>query len=343
MFSDVGKEEQRKHSSTCASFTFYSEERVQPNCQAECSCFPEGFVEMTFDRIHQLAWYMPRASATTLQATMDPQMQVVPGAMDLAHYLQQYVNPAFGWKFVNSMALSGRKLPTILDEDDDPIWRAYWHLRGYEDPVIRSVLQLSMFRETRNYAWELKGLLHIKREEDMPLEEHYHQAASAMSLPVPVVKCFEKLFYNIVDRHEDEKFIRSLVYPDTRLVELTEGYMQNVGAGDLMVRTAYNGTIDDLLFLAGASAHKFSDEREVTAYAEKLESAVMRNGLALAKLGFLNQRESVGINHSRQLLAAAKQGNAVPDELPSAMMGEILVSEARKIADAAFANTFEAE
>jgi len=143
-----------------------------------------------------------------------------------------------------------------------------------------------------------------------------------------VVIAYEKLFFNILDRLGDEKFIRQTVYPGSRMVEMMENYIQNEGIGSIMRRTGYNNGLSDLMYLMGDRRNPLnnSDSRQSAAM---LEKTMMVNGLYLARNGWLNQMQnSAGLMHSRQLMQAAKAGGESDQPVsPISSLGDILIGE----------------
>ena len=249
---------------------------------------------MTASKINQLAWYLPVAEPEDTAIGMHDYAE-------LQHYLKAYRNLSFGWDFVLELAKNKIAIPTILDGNDLWVWRAYHYVvNKTDDWVIRSALQVHI-DEGSHRRNTMESLLLDPRADVSYISEK-------LNLPKDVIYAYEKLFYNILDRRTDSTFIAEVVYPDGRIVEMFDDYLQQEGLGSLLKRAGYNNGSADVLYFAGISNDTLS-ALAGTGTSAQLESLLMANGLVLARNGWSNQRHhAVGINHTRQLMQAAKQG-----------------------------------
>lgn len=266
-----------------------------------------------------------------LQLDMGDQaiMAGVPNRRQIARAIHNYTSLDFGHQFARTMARRRLSLPSILNAQDSPVYRAYRHYLGHRDPLIDRVLELRGFQSMKVNrsiieAWCVADMRGATRK------EHLEALSQHMGISRPLANAYEKLFFNVIDRSADEKFLMNVVYPDGRLVEFVEDYAQTVGISHLMRRSAYNNGVDHLLHMAGAR-DMYSNPGNALEFAQGMESRTMANGLWLSCNGWMSQGHPV-ITSSRQLLAAAKaggQGDQVDPSLKS--FGELLGQEVRQI------------
>lgn len=257
---------------------------------------------MTGTRIKQLAWYMPANNRVLSgdEPGVDTAGLLLPDGMNMSHYLNCYRNLKFGWDFCASMVRNNLIMPGLLEGDDTWLWRAYQFMQGNYDEVVAGALQLTA-PSMETIASQVQAML-------IHPSMTYDEVARLFRIPVETVVCYEKLFFNIVDRRADAKFVAQVVYPRTRLVEMFQDYLQNEGLGNIMLRAGFNNGPADVAYYAGLSDSPFNGLSAVES-ASKLESSIMANGYMMARAGFLNQAQNaIGIMHSRQVLQAAKAG-----------------------------------
>jgi len=282
---------------------------------------------MNATRIKQLAWYMPETRRQSDQPDVNLEGLTLPDGLSMQHYLGCYSNLKFGWDFCAELVRNELPMPGIVDGDDTVLWRAYYFMQGVYDAAIESALQLTSFT-MQGVASQLQALL---IHPSVSIEE----AARTLSIPIDTVGAYEKLFFNVVDRRADAKFIAQIVYPRTRLVEMFEDYLQNAGLSSLLLRAGYNNGPSDVRYYAGLADSPFTGLSSSEA-ASKLESAIMANGFMMARSGFINQAQNaIGIMHSRQVLQAAKAGGEQTTQtsnfntIGSSILDQILATEDR--------------
>ena len=264
--------------------------------------------------INRLSWYKPRTERpAATRNDLNLELPEIPGIEDTLHYLEAYKNLRFGWDLVSELVRLGEDMPTLIEGDDLWLWRAYMHLKGYFDPAVDGAVRITFNRN----SWLRQQLQNCFVNK---LVSHA-DVASMFNLPLGVVQAFEKLFYNIVDRRSDTKFLAETVYPDTRMVELFEHYMQDETFGNLLMRTSYNNGPKELLYFIGMCEGSPYEVLRGHESATRLEALIMAQGYLLTKAGFGNQRQHAALlGRSQQLLTAAKQsGVDSQDQSPFAL------------------------
>lgn len=262
---------------------------------------------MNAARVHQLAWFKPvNPRAPCLQNDLNLNRVLIPGIEDVEHYLSCYKNLRFGWDLVSDLVQNGEPFPSIVDSDDNWLWRAYLYLQGYYDPSIAGAISITLASNRRTR--DLLHALFVDKGTDMAT------VAKMSNIPIGIVFAYEKLFYNIMDRRTDTKFLAEIVYPDTRLVELFEPYMKEEAFGNLLQRMGFNSGTNELMYFMGQADNPF-DLLHGHESANRLEALIMSQGYLYARSGFANQRSNAQMLHrSQALLTAAKQAGSDTEE-----------------------------
>ncbi len=263
---------------------------------------------MDWCKIQQLAWYLPEEDGNRFRdqgsATI---MDGVPGRARINRTIQSYKDLKFGWHYVRKLIEYGLPLPPILDPQDAPVHRAYYYLRyGRPDPAVEMALHFGAYPEMEITRSNIDGMLLISPLSD-ERNAHIRQIARDMGMTVQALNAYEKLFFNVRDRMHDTKFIEQVVYPNTRLEEMADGYGSTTPRNMMLMRTAYNQGPEALRYLTGGQA-RFSDANGTQELADRLESALMSQALIMASLGYTNQSNVPALGHGRQLIQAAKVG-----------------------------------
>jgi hypothetical protein len=233
--------------------------------------------------------------------------------------VQIHSNPAFGWHIARAFARARKPFPVPVIGRDRWLSKAYlmhFEPASYHDGDVDAACQIS--REP-GIAAKLKALLMTGL--GLPIDAHIATVAEKTGIPTRTVEAFEILFFNVLDRHQDDFYLSNVVYPEGRVVEYAEDYLKTTPIADLLLRTAYNHrNIDLVSHLAGLDDASFVKEIAALPDAEaKLQARFIGSALLMAKLGMLNQR-SAGMQRATQLLAAgrhscpdAKEGNGHAD------------------------------
>ena len=241
-----------------------------------------------------------------------------------ARFIIAYKDLSLGWKSAQLLANSDIAFPCFLQGDDLWLFKAYLYCIDSKKFFNRAVA-------------EARGLAsnHMSRDNEtinallISDDVDYKYISRRTSLGEDTVKAYERLFFNIVDRKQDHMFIKNVVYPDGRMVEMFDDYLKNEDLGKILIRTGYNNGAEHVLHFAGFKSglvHSLANGNDMPA---QLEALFMANGYLLARSGWLNQRaNAVGLHNARNILQAAKQGG-VEEQKPSPFTGvaDILSSE----------------
>ncbi|MEG1543089.1 MAG: hypothetical protein RR382_01000 [Tannerellaceae bacterium] len=275
---------------------------------------------MTSRTIEQLAWFLPRKKYPGQESCVDTSMLKRNVIDDQLHYLECYKDLKFGWNAAAALTKDDAEFPAILSGKDLYVWRAYAFMHGASDSAVELALRFT-YPAMESMRIQLEAML-------CSTEITCDEVAHELAIPVDVVEAYERLFFNIIDRRNDHKFIATVLYPGTRLVEAYDDYLDNVGLADLMKRAGYNNGPADVLFCAGIRSNPFS---MLTAQegSSRIESLMMANGLMLMRAGWASQsRNATGVMHARQIMQAAKQGGVdTNDSAGYLTMGETLTNE----------------
>lgn len=248
------------------------------------------------------------------------------GVLDQAsvRFIIAYKDLSLGWKSAQLLSNSNISFPCFLQGDDLWIFKAYLYCIDSKKFFNRAVA-------------EARGLTsnHMSRDNEtirallISDDVDYKYIARKTSLSEDTVKAYERLFFNIVDRKQDYMFIKNVVYPDGRMVEMFDDYLKNEDLGKILMRTGYNNGAEHVLHFAGFKSglvHSLANGNDMPA---QLESLFMANGYLLARNGWINQRaNAVGLHNARNILQASKQGG-VEEQKPSPFTGvaDILSAE----------------
>ena len=151
-----------------------------------------------------------------------------------------------------------------------------------------------------------------------------------LKLDREVIAAYERLFFNVMSRRDDVLYIKNIVYPDGRMVELFDDYLRNEPLGRILTRAGWNNGTEDVLFLAGLRRpellHKMANSQDM---AKRLEGIYMANGMITARNGWLNQGSHAnGLRDAKNLISAAKAGGIQNvDTNPLRKVGESMEEE----------------
>ena len=252
--------------------------------------------------IAQLAWYKTPSESTAGLYSCEN----IPGLSesqlrDIMHYATCHKNLHFGWDFATDMAASTLPFPAFLEGDDLYVWRAYQYLKGAEDPVIAGAVAITS-EGNKNLRNQIHALL-VSEDVD------HEFVSDRLSISLEVVKAYEKLFFNVLDRKADHAFIASVVYPDGRMVEAMEDYLETTGFGDLMMRAGLTNGKDFVLYAGGIGKHPFAS-LDAAEGAARMDKQFMIDGCFYALSGWQHQRRNaMPILNARLSMQASKMGN----------------------------------
>jgi hypothetical protein len=244
---------------------------------------------------------------------------------DVGKFVRSYADLSIGWKAAKQLANSDVPFPAFIEGSDDWVFRAYLYCLNpvrYKSEHISGALALASSR-MKNSREVINSML---------IQDMYNYASieADTSIHRDTIAAYEKLFYNVVDRHLDHMFIRNVVYPNGRFVEIYDRYLDNEELGNILLRIGYNNGRSDVLHFAGFKSGLLGSLTSMD-MPQKLESIVMANGYILARNGWANQREhAVGLSSARNLIAAAKHGGESAQQSSSftpygdALMAEVI-------------------
>lgn len=247
--------------------------------------------------------------------TLDGELPAPAGHLDLVQkklhrvrrFARAYANLQFGWHYVCALTNAGAALCPHMRRIGGPELTAAYHYLAHDvfDPHIFEAVMIAVTPERAAHRKLIHSALLAR---DFVLTEF----CQVTGMSPRVVTVYEKLFFNILDRKHDAAFVTATVYPETRLVEMFDGYLSPSTADveSLLHRAGHNNGMADVLHLAGFQTDTLS-ALSTADTTEKLELLIMANGLLLARNGWLNQRShAAGFNNARSLITAAKMGGA---------------------------------
>lgn len=234
--------------------------------------------------------------------------------------------PDCGWISARAFASDKVPLPHAFTGRNRWVFFAYMAFLNpavYHNAYLEAALQIANRPET---AAKLKALLIAGLGK--PIEDHLTLVATKTGYSRKTVEAFEILFFNVLDRHMEGLYISGIVYPETRLVEFAEDYIETTPISDLLLRAAYNHqNIDLVLELAGMTK---ADCRKKLADLHQLEkdyrNKILGNGLQIAKAGLLNQ-PGVGLQRAIQFLGIRPQQASVQSDAEALGTCEFLADQ----------------
>lgn len=239
-------------------------------------------------------------------------------------WVKAYSDLAFPFHWVKALHKDSVSWPKECE--GDLLWRLYWHFRG--NPIApNSPLQFALALRTPELRPMENALqAFLLTNDSLP------EISKKLGIPTDVIETYQDLFWPVRARAQETLFIASQLYPSTRSVEMTDTYLKEVPPGLLLKRAAWNGSSDGLSWLVGLSSKDKTLPMTGISAAE-LEARIMDNGVQLAKLGFINSRNT-GIGQARSILLAAKasgQETDAVDDSPAADCGESILKELQSI------------
>lgn len=277
---------------------------------------------MRAQTIAQLAWYMPLSDDTYLEAESIRSTLPVERIANIIHYSKCHKNLQFGWDIAEAFAKhQDTAFPAILHGDDLYVWRAYNFLKGHEDSTIAAVMALTL-PDNQMLANQIKALLVT---EDITIS----YIADKLGIAEDTITAFEKLFFNVIDRKKDHAFLAQVIYPEGRLVEAAEDYIERTGTGDILLRAGFNYGADHILYSMGLSNNPYG-KKDVHEIANQLDRTFLSDGCLFAAMGWANQKHNARpILNAKASMIAGKMGKGEADGagLPTITPGEILMTE----------------
>lgn len=277
---------------------------------------------MRAQTIAQMAWYMPLSDETCAEAETIRSTLPVERIANIIHYSKCHKNLQFGWDVAEVLAnAEDAVFPAILHGDDLYVWRAYKFLKGHEDPTIAAVLALTL-NDNEMLANQIKALLIT---EDITTT----YISDKLGIDEDTIIAFEKLFFNVLDRKQDHAFLAQVIYPEGRLVEAAEDYIERTGTGEILLRAGFNYGADHIFYAMGLSNNPYG-KKDVHEIASQLDRTFLSDGCLFAAMGWANQKHNARpILNAKASMIAGKMGKGDSDSagLPTITPGEILMTE----------------
>ncbi len=273
---------------------------------------------MNYATINTLLEYMPACEELTSSYFGGGSSSALYGPINSSssRFILAYKDLSLGWKSSRLMARNNISFPCFLSGEDLWLYKAYMFCLDENKFFNRHIAEargLACNQMVRNNE-TINALLVID-------DVDYDFIARRLSLHKDTIKAYEKLFFNIQDRKADHMFIKNVVYPEGRMVEMFDDYLKNEDLGKILIRAGYNNGADHVLHFAGFKSGLLNNLASGQNMPGQLEALFIANGYLLARNGWLNQRaNAVGLHNARNILQAAKQGG-VEEQKPSPFAG----------------------
>lgn len=215
-------------------------------------------------------------------------------------------DPRFGFKFVKSFCDLHRSLP--VEVNDDALWRLYCFKQEKKTSRDFNILEACTLTNPR---------MKVVRTLIECLLIHpgftFKKISKLSGYPVDVISLFHELFFNVRNRIDDpelsdEPFILSLVYPESRQVQLYRDYHLNESWVQVARRVTYDFGLSVLFQWLGGRT--MDSEVNGVESMRAVESRIASTGRFAFNCGFQHQFGAVAINNARQLLQSTKAAGA---------------------------------
>lgn len=280
---------------------------------------------MTYQTIDRLVGYIPDHLLDKFRlggrGGFNPGLGLITDT-SVQRFVLAYKDVDFGFRFCKLCADHDLGLPAMLDPEDEPLFRCWLYCINsnlYKDEIISQAVAF-MTPEMAGMRATIKGLLMAK-------EANHQNVAAALNLNPMVIRAFEKLFFNVLDRKRDILFLQDILYPDGRLGELNPGHLRNTATERAVMRAGAKNGFGDAMYWSGASNNAL-DILAATRSSSSLENMMTGFGVLLARNGELNQSgyEAPGLMAARQIIAAQKMSGETGDQ----SMFDLLMSTSLK-------------
>jgi hypothetical protein len=277
-------------------------------------------------RISLLAEYLDQHDLLPQDDTFDLWESLGRRDRTVARFACSYKNPKFAYEAMEALASVNLPFPPWLDGDDRVLHRIYSYLSGAPVDDATSWALAFMTPTMRSDKHVLDGLL-------MSRDISFKDIATTMGVRVESIIIYEKSFFNVRDRMKDAAYLRALAYPEGRIVEMVDNYLQSEENRFIMRRAGYNNGAADVLYFAGFPSYTLSQlGQSAAASARELEGAILAHGLIMARNGLVHQSSSNAYRAAGAMITASKiggneTGTSVEDELPG--VGGFLRQEMR--------------
>lgn len=286
---------------------------------------------MTKDQIYDLLELLPAGVSLhgelAAPVSGNPQTRFREHEQRMLRYAAAYADLQFGWRYVQVLLNNNIEFTPLMREIAGPEIVATYDYFACDtrEPAVMDAWMIAASRE-RVFDRRVVEALLVSKSYDV------EQVQKLTGLGSDAIAAYEKLFFNIIDRRKESLFIASVVYPNSRIVEMCEGYMNEPENhfGKILQRSGFNNGLPDLLYLSGhAEGNGLLSQLATRETAGLLELTLMANAYILARNGWINQHTH-GITQARGLIAAGKAGGDNNDpslDSPFATLGSTLQQE----------------
>ena len=243
---------------------------------------------------------------------------------DTSFRIRTYMRPDCGWFVVERLCAANMAFPIFPEGKINRLfqarlWKMWPDLYG-DHPSIAPVIHAhSLHADGSNLATRavLNAALIAK---DATIET----VAAALGLPEKTVEAYEVLFFNVLDRRDDAMYLCKIVYPNHRLVELCDNYLEETSLDVLLLRIGYNRGLEAVLYAAGLKDNPTAD-MTATEAAAALEQAILSTGCGLVGAGLLNGKKMhPAIKATMELVNATRTRWVADGGNADGSMGEVL-------------------
>jgi len=191
-----------------------------------------------------------------------------------------YTNPAFGWFAVERLCAAGVKSPIFPEGKMNWLYRAWLWKRQpeqYRNHASIIPVRLALDIHAGASGRPTRAILNAALiSSDATIEA----VASALGLPCDLVAAYEAVFFNVLDRRDDQTYLANIVYPHGRLEEQLDNYLEVTSLDVLLLRIGYNGRLKDVPYAAGLRDNPTAGMTGTEA-AARLEEAFLTTGCVL--------------------------------------------------------------
>lgn len=227
------------------------------------------------------------------------------------NFIRRYTDTAVGWKFATSMAAQRRRLPLVFGRGDSWVAAAYFYCRDPKSCYNKHVAEAKALASSA-----LSGAYHSLKAMLINPACELEVIAARTNIPLKTLQAFEKLFFNVIDRRNDSLYMKHILYPDSRLVELLDNYVDRESFENILLRIGFKTPLDQVLYYAGIAddsiIQKTAADPDIL---ENFENYTLANGVLLAKSGLINQ-PLTGLRNARSLAVAKSQSDAGSETNP---------------------------
>lgn len=230
------------------------------------------------------------------------------GEPDLASFVVHYKDLGVAWYLAGEFARQRRGIPLHCLGSTKWLFRAHAYCCGTKDKVIAHARALGTEPALREEAAVLQSMI-------IAPDAEIHRISRKLGIEADVIHAYEQLFFNVFDRQAEFMYMRNIVYPNGRMVEMFDNYIENETPANLLLRAGFNHGMDEVLNMAGITrGNLFTGGDGASVLAGMLESVFMNNGLMMARAGFVNQASHVeGLKLAAKILTATKASGVAAD------------------------------